>query len=169
MASKKENLPLVNEEKDIENGITYSTEVIATIAGVATSEVEGIAGMVNVGGIGDILGRNKNITKGVKVELGAEEVGIDVYVTVEYGTPIHKAACAIQENVRHALESMTGLTVVRVDVHVQGVSFEKDNANQPILTAANVAEKLKAPETVSANSKVELVDQDDAPISSKEE
>jgi uncharacterized alkaline shock family protein YloU len=128
MPSKKDNLPL-NVEKDIESTgtITYANEVIAIIAGVATSEVEGIAGMVTSGGISDILGRYRNITKGVKVELGSEETSVDLFVIEEYGTPIQKAARDAQENVRKAIETMTGLHVVKVDVHVQGVSFEKEN------------------------------------------
>ena len=108
------------------NTITYANEVVAIITGVAAGEVEGIAGMCSVSGIG-ILGRNKNITKGVKVEIGTEEASVDLYIVVEYGTPIQKAAQDAQENVRKAIETMTGLHVVRVDVHVQGVSFEKEN------------------------------------------
>ena len=127
MASKKDNLPQAVEH-DMEQGntITYANEVVAIIAGVAAGEVEGIAGMCSVSGI-DILGRNKNITKGVKVEIGTEEASVDLYIVVEYGTPIQKAAQDAQENVRKAIETMTGLHVVRVDVHVQGVSFEKEN------------------------------------------
>ena len=127
MASKKDNLPQA-VENDMEQGntITYANEVVAIIAGVAAGEVEGIAGMCSVSGI-DILGRNKNITKGVKVEIGTEEASVDLYIVVEYGTPIQKAAQDAQENVRKAIETMTGLHVVSVDVHVQGVSFEKEN------------------------------------------
>lgn len=127
MASKKDNLPQA-VENDMEQGntITYANEVVAIIAGVAAGEVEGIAGMCSVSGI-DILGRNKNITKGVKVEIGTEEASVDLHIVVEYGTPIQKAAQDAQENVRKAIETMTGLHVVRVDVHVQGVSFEKEN------------------------------------------
>lgn len=127
MASKKDNLPQA-VENDMEQGntITYANEVVAIIAGVTAGEVEGIAGMCSVSGI-DILGRNKNITKGVKVEIGTEEASVDLYIVVEYGTPIQKAAQDAQENVRKAIETMTGLHVVRVDVHVQGVSFEKEN------------------------------------------
>lgn len=127
MASKKDNLPQT-VENDMEPGssITYANEVVAIIAGVAAGEVEGIASMCPVGGI-DILGRNKNVTKGVKVEIGTEEASVDLYINVEYGTPIQKAAQDAQENVRKAIEEMTGLHVVRVDVHVQGVSFEKEN------------------------------------------
>ena len=72
------------------------------------------------------MSKNRNATKGVKVEVGTEEVAVDLYVIVEYGIPIQRAAADAQENVRKAIESMTGLHVVRVDVHVQSVSFEQD-------------------------------------------
>jgi len=128
VASKKDNLPLtLEQENNAESSITYANEVIAIIAGVAANEVEGIAGMCTSGGIADIIGKNKNITKGVKVEIGSEETSVDLYVIIEYGTPIQKAAQDAQESVRKAIETMTGLHVVRVDVHVQGVSFEKEN------------------------------------------
>lgn len=69
MALKKDNLP-VNVDVDTEQGssITYANEVVAIIAGVAASEVEGIAGMCNVSG--NLLGKNRAVTKGVKVEIG---------------------------------------------------------------------------------------------------
>ncbi len=128
MASKKDNLPLsLEQDKETVNNITYANEVIAIISGVAANEVEGIAGMCASGGINEVFGRNKNITKGVKVEIGSEEAAVDIYVVIEYGTPIQKAATDVQESVRKAIEAMTGLHVVRVDVHVQGVSFEKEN------------------------------------------
>ena len=127
MAQKKDNLP-VKADVDLQNGgtITYANEVIATIAGVAANEIDGIAGMCVSGGFGEILGRNRSITKGVKVEVGSQEAAVDLYIVVEYGKPIQKVAAEVQENVRKALESLTGLHVVRVDIHVQGVSFEKE-------------------------------------------
>ncbi len=126
MASKKNNLPKkVENETTGGSTIVYANEVVATIAGVAANEIEGIAGMCNLSG--GILGKNKNITKGVKVEVGPEEVSCDLYIIIEYGRPIQKVAQEVQENVRKSLEAMTGLHVVRVDVHVQGVSFEKEN------------------------------------------
>ena len=115
--------------------ITYANEVIAIIAGVAANEVDGVAAMCSSSSITDVFGRSKNVskvTKGVKVELGTEEAAVDVYLIVEYGTPIQTCAAAVQENVRKSIESMTGLHVVRVDVHVQGVSFEKEQ-EQPAL------------------------------------
>jgi len=107
------------------SSITYASDVVQIIAGLAASEVEGIAGMTSATGTG--IGKKPNVTRGIKVEVGTEEVAVDLYVIVEYGTPIQRAAMDAQESVRKAIESMTGLHVVRVDVHVQNVSFEKEN------------------------------------------
>ena len=108
MATKKDNLPLtLDQDSDSTGTITYANEVIAIIAGVAANEVEGVAGMCSGGGITDVFGRNKNITRGVKVELGTEEAAVDIYLIIEYGTPIQTAASNVQENVRKAIESMT--------------------------------------------------------------
>ena len=142
MPSKKDNLP-VSVDVDLDNGgtIKYANEVIAIIAGVAASEVEGIAGMCTSGGISDIIGRNRNITRGVKVEIGSEEASVDLYIIVEYGSPIQKVAAEVQENVRKAIETMTGLRVVCVDVHVQGVSFEKEKKDaQTVLESAHLGD-----------------------------
>ena len=127
MAQKKEELPM-NVDVDLQNGgtISYANEVLAIIAGVAANEIDGIAGMSVSGGLSDIIGKNRNVTKGVKVEIGGEEASVDLYVIVEYGQPIQKVSHEVQENVRKAVESMTGLHVARVDVHVQGLSFEKE-------------------------------------------
>lgn len=128
MAPKKENLPLTtNQDGEATGTITYANDVVAVIAGVAAKEVEGIAGMCTAStGINDVFSRNKNITKGVKVDVGTEEVSVDVYLNVEYGVPIQEVAINVQESVRKSIETMTGLHVVRVDVHVQGLSFEKE-------------------------------------------
>jgi uncharacterized alkaline shock family protein YloU len=131
MAPKKDNLPLsLARENDSTGTITYANEVIAIIAGVAANEVEGIAGMCSGGGFSDVFVRSRNIRKGVKVEIGAKEASVDLYVIVEYGTPIQIAALDVQESVRKAIETMTGLHVVRVDVHVNGVSFEKEKLEE---------------------------------------
>ena len=155
MAAKKDpnsTLPQTPETDTTPSArITYANEVVAIIAGLAANEVEGIAGMCSVSG--NILSKNRNVTKGVKVEIGTEEAAVDLYVIVEYGTPIQRAAMDAQENVRKAIESMTGLHVVRVDVHVQGVSFEKENnalqsgADSAALEAGDTEpEKLAEPE-----------------------
>ena len=123
--------------------------LIAVIAGVAANEVEGIAGMCTAStGISDVFSRNKNITKGVKVDVGTEEVSVDVYLNVEYGIPIQTAATNVQESVRKSIETMTGLHVVRVDVHVQGLSFEKEKKDNLVgleSLDAQAADKAEAP------------------------
>ena len=117
----------VDKEKDQESGqITYANEVIATIVSVATTEVEGISGIAGSGAISGILAKGKT-PRGVKVDMDGENVDVDVSVTVDYGMPIQKVGRNAQENVRKSIESMTGLHVEKVDLHVVGVSFEKDN------------------------------------------
>ncbi|MEL7608513.1 MAG: Asp23/Gls24 family envelope stress response protein [Bacillota bacterium] len=120
------------EQKTGEGGkIIFASDVIATIAGLAASEVKGVAGMSGgvVEGITQILGR-KNLTKGIKVEVGSEEAAVDVSVIVEYGYRIHEVCAQIQLAVKNAIETMTGLRVVEVNVFVQSVSFEKPEPEQ---------------------------------------
>lgn len=157
---KKPNNPLPVNTDDLtpSSNITYNNEVVAIIAGLAANEVEGIAGMCTVSG--SLMSKNRNVTKGVKVEVGSEEVAVDLYVIVEYGIPIQRAAADAQENVRKAIESMTGLHVVRVDVHVQSVSFEQDKKalqagvqNAALAAGETEPEPVKLPEKKPENKK----------------
>ncbi|MGB9779442.1 Asp23/Gls24 family envelope stress response protein [Caldanaerobacter sp.] len=121
--------------KNLENqelgSVKISEEVVSIIAGLAATEVPGVAGMSGgvVNGISEILGR-KNLSKGVKVEVGEKEATIDLYLIVDYGVRIPEVAWNVQENVKNAVENMTGLKVVEVNIHVQGVSMEKENKKQ---------------------------------------
>ncbi|MCD1260685.1 Asp23/Gls24 family envelope stress response protein [Paenibacillus athensensis] len=105
--------------------IQIAPEVIEIIAGLATVEVQGVAGMSGgfAGGIAELLGR-KNLSKGVKVEVGHREAAIDVSIIVDYGHRIPEVASDIQQNVKQAIESMTGLSVVEVNVHIHDVHFK---------------------------------------------
>ncbi len=104
--------------------IKIADEVVAVIAGLAATEVPGVAGMSGgiAGGIVEMLGR-KNLAKGVKVEVGEKETAVDIHIIVEFGVRIPDVALNIQQNVKQAIENMTGLKVVETYVHVQGVSF----------------------------------------------
>ena len=102
-------------------GISISEEVVATIAGIAAQEVKGVTAM-NANGIGEMLGRK---TRGVKVQIGEKETVIDINVTVEYGARIPDIAWEVQNKVKTQVEAMTGLNVVAVNVHIQGVSVPK--------------------------------------------
>lgn len=114
--------------------IRIADEVVAIVAGLAATEVEGVAGMSGgiAGGIAEILGK-KNLTKGVKVEVGEKEAAIDLFIIVEYGVKIPDVCWEIQEKVKRAVESMTGLNVVEVNVHVQGVNIEKEKKETPVI------------------------------------
>ena len=117
----------IDMERDQESGqITYANEVIATIVSVATTEVDGISGIAGGGSLSGILAKGK-APRGVRVDMNGEDVKVDVSVTVDYGMPIQKVGRNAQENVRKSIESMTGLHVNQVDLHVVGVSFEKEN------------------------------------------
>jgi len=104
--------------------VRIADDVVAIIAGLAATEVEGVAGMSGgiAGGIAEMLGR-KNLSKGVKVEVGEKEAAVDIFVIVAYNVRIPDVALKIQENVKKAIETMTGLKVVEINVHVQGVAF----------------------------------------------
>lgn len=119
------------EEESIGN-IKISVDVVSTIAGIATAELEGVAGMYSsfAGGIAEKLGAKKNPAKGVKVEMTEETVLIDLYIVVEYGVRIPELAWEIQENVKNNVETMTGLSVEKVNIHIEGVSFAKESAEK---------------------------------------
>lgn len=104
--------------------IRIADEVVSVIAGLAATEVQGVSAMSGgiAGGIAEVLGR-RNLSKGVKVEVGTEEAKVDIYIVVKYGVRIPDVAWEIQESVKKAIETMTGLNVLQVNVHIQGVSF----------------------------------------------
>ena len=111
-----------------ESTIKIADDVVAVIAGVAVSEVQGVASMAGgfAGGITEVLSGKKNLSKGIKVEVGEKETKIDVNIIVEYGARIPDVAFEIQNRVKKAVENMTGLKVVEVNVHVQGVNTQFD-------------------------------------------
>jgi len=114
--------------EETEDGqVRISDDVVGTIAGIAATEIEGVAGMSGgiVGGITEMLGR-RNLAKGVKVEVGEKETALDMYVVVDYGVRIPEVAQLIQSSVKRAIESMTGLKVVEVNIHIQGVAFHQE-------------------------------------------
>jgi uncharacterized alkaline shock family protein YloU len=110
--------------------IQIAPEVIEVIAGLATVEIEGVAGMSGgiSSGIAELLGR-KNLSKGVKVDVGHREAAVDVSIIVQYGRRIPEISAEIQRNVKRSIEMMTGLNVVEVNVHIHDVHFK--SADKP--------------------------------------
>lgn len=118
---------LINVDLEEEVGqVQIADDVIAVIAEIAALEVDGIVSIGN--NKQDIVHtiRGKKASKGIKVEVGVGEVYIDVVATVKYGVKIQDVCLKVQERVKNSIETMTGLGVKSVDVHVVGVSFEKD-------------------------------------------
>ena len=127
MSEEEKELEQQEVEAADEGSIKIADEVVSIITGLAATEIEGVAGMSGgiAGGIADMLGR-KNLSKGVKVDVDEESASIDVYVIIEYGKAIPDVAWQIQDNVKQAIEGMTGLSVKAVNVHVQGVNFPEE-------------------------------------------
>ncbi|HHW91771.1 MAG TPA: Asp23/Gls24 family envelope stress response protein [Firmicutes bacterium] len=106
-------------------------EVVAIIAGLAATEIEGVVGMSGgiVSGIAERLGR-KDLTRGVKVEVGEEEVAVDLFLITQFGMSIPEIARRVKENVKEKIEAMTGLEVVQVNINVQGVHMDPKQAEE---------------------------------------
>lgn len=125
-----ENHILELEEQKSELGkVEISPEVIEVIAGIAASEVEGVATMRGnfATDVAEKLGR-KNHGKGVKVELGEDGITVDVSVVITYGVAVPEVAKFIQSNIKQALQTMTAIELQAVNVHVVGVQFESVEA-----------------------------------------
>ncbi|MBX0358673.1 Asp23/Gls24 family envelope stress response protein [Halobacillus sp. Nhm2S1] len=105
--------------------IEIAPEVIEVIAGIAVSEVAGVASMRGnfASGVAERLGK-KNHGKGVKVELTENGILIDAYVVMDYGISIPDTAQKIQDNTRQALKNMTALDINEINVHIVGVQME---------------------------------------------
>lgn len=118
-----------NIERYDTGSIRIANEVVRIIAGLAASEVKGVVGMSGgvVDGFAELV-KKKNLAKGVKVEVGEKQAAVDLFVIIEYGSRIPDIAYLIQENVKKAIESMTGLEVIEVNVHIQGVEFKQDES-----------------------------------------
>ncbi len=116
-----------NNNPETLGNIRISEEVVATVAGLAAAEVKGVAGMSNnlASGIYDLIGK-KNLSKGVKVDINEQEVIIDLFIVVEYGSRIPEVAWEIQEKVKKSVETMTGLDASKINIHIQGVKIEKE-------------------------------------------
>ncbi|MHB9146058.1 MAG: Asp23/Gls24 family envelope stress response protein [Symbiobacteriia bacterium] len=109
---------------DDSSQVKIADEVVGVIAGIAATEVEGVAGMAGgiASGITEVFGK-RNFGKGVKVEVGDTQAALDLFLVIQYGVSIPEIAQQVQENVKRAVESMTGLDVIEVNVHVQGIAF----------------------------------------------
>ena len=118
-----ENKEYVSRSDELGN-IHISEEVLAAITAAAALEVEGVSGLAaNLGSdIAELLGK-KNLAKGVHVKMEDDKVEIELSVLMSYGHTIPEMGKAIQDNVKSAVESMTGLEVSAINVNVGGITF----------------------------------------------
>ena len=114
----------VNEFKAAEGSCIISEDVVASIAGIAAMETPGVTALV--GRPGDVRGiMSTDATRSVRVVNTADETVLDLYVMLKQGAKIQETATALQENVKTAVQNMTGKPVTRVNVHVVGMKMEE--------------------------------------------
>ena len=129
-ASKPEDLGAVN----------ISDDVIAVVVGMTLSEIRGICPSgSNFGNIAEMFSGKRNMGKGVKVSVDGQNVSLDLHIIVEYGIKIPDVAWQAQEKVKEAVESITGLCVDKVNVHVEGVSVVKETKETSKISVSDSA------------------------------
>ncbi len=128
--SEYKDITIESEEND--GKIVFAEDVVATIATLAAAEVDGVYGMSGTAfeGIGEKLGK-KNYTKGIKVEVGTVECAVDMSIIVRYGFRIQEVCRNVQTAVKNAIETMTGLKVVQVNIAVNSIVFAKEAPVEP--------------------------------------
>ena len=127
-----EVISTLEETEDKVGNVKISVDVISKVASIAATEIKGVHGMSSsaIGELAGILGAKKKGSRGVKVDLSDGTCQIDVFIIVEYGVKIPDIAWEVQESVKNNVESMTGMDVSKVNIHVEGVSFEKEEKKE---------------------------------------
>lgn len=113
-------------EKEMMGEVRIADEVVAIIAGLAATEVDGVDSMA--GNItNELVGKlgMKNLSKGVKVDVTEEHVSVDLSLNIKYGYNIPDVSERVQDRVKSAIENMTGLTVLDVNIHIAGVNINE--------------------------------------------
>ena len=126
MAAETERSSHKVYEKDKIGEVQIADEVVAIIAGLAATEVDGVDSMA--GNItNELVGKlgMKNLSKGVKVEVTEGHVSVNMALNLKYGYSIPDVCEKVQEKVKNAIENMTGLTVLDVNIKIAGVSLEE--------------------------------------------
>ena len=132
MKGRDKTMDKTYEVNENSGNVKISDEVIATIAQIAANEVDGIIGTGSsfAGEIKQILSKKAPAGKGVKVVTENGEVTLDINVVVEYGAKIPAVSWELQENVKKNVESMTGLSVRKVNIHVVGIEVKEEETEE---------------------------------------
>ena len=126
MEVENRNTHILHHDKETVGEVQIADEVVAIIAGLAATEIEGVAYMA--GNItNELVGKlgMKNLSKGVKVDVLDTSVSVDLTLTMEYGYSIPEVSAQVQERVKSAIENMTGISVIDVNVKIAGVNIDK--------------------------------------------
>ena len=124
------------KKDDVNLGIVkISDEVVSVIAGIAATEIKGTTDMSHgvTGGITELFTGKKNNSKGVKVNVEEDSASIDIILNVDYGVKIQDVASEVQQNVKKAVETMTGLIVSSVNVYIQNIILPKEVSTSEVV------------------------------------
>lgn len=141
---KKDELGKVDELSSEGNDtVKISDEAVATYAGIAVADIQGVYSMAGgfADGISSVFTKKKDYAKGIKVDVGEKDAKIDVNIIVNYGARIPDVAFEIQNSVKKIVEDMTGLKVLEVNVNVAGVHASYDKNSKPEIDEAKEAEE----------------------------
>ena len=119
-------LQMTSAGKEAWGKIEVAPEVLEVIAGIATTDVEGVGGTRGsfATGVAERLGKKVH-GKGIKTELTEQGLFVEIYCTVKYGASIPKVAKEVQNQVRQAIFNMTSLETQEINVHITGIQFEQ--------------------------------------------
>jgi uncharacterized alkaline shock family protein YloU len=163
MPEEKKTGTEVSAEKTDGGRIVFADDVVATIAALAVADVEGVSALSGgmVEGITEMLGK-KNVTKGIKVEVGTEEAAVDISVSIKYGFKIKEVCENIQLAVKNAIETMTGLKVIEINVFVQSVTFDQPEP-EPSRAEKRKAAKEKEKAAAEAEETAKAIPESEPP------
>ena len=125
MAEDRQSFSIKNDKS---GEVHVAGEVVAIIAGLAATEVEGVSSMA--GNITNELVSKlgmKNLSKGVRVEMDETQVRVMVSIIVDYAANVPEVSRKVQERIKTSIENMTGLNVAEVNVKIAGIDVSKDN------------------------------------------
>lgn len=136
LAPVETSVTVISDSKTSKGKTTIANGVVAKIVGIAAREIDGVKDVVNIGAGATITGLATRVTRGdtraqgVSVEVGEREAAANINIIAYYGVSIPQLADAVRRNVIDRVESMTGLTVVAVDIAVTDLYFEEEDKEE---------------------------------------
>ncbi len=112
--------------KPTKGRVTYNRNIVLSVINLATKEIAGVSSLV--ANFGSALKRwfSNNYYEGVKITYGQDTMNVDIYINVYFGYNISEIAYRVQENIKNSIASMIDMKIDRINVHVLGVDFPKE-------------------------------------------